>query len=44
MPDPYEFDRYLRYDELVGWLDALAAAHPDLVTVETYGRLSLIHI
>ena len=34
----YEFDRYLRYDELVGWLEALAGDHPDLVTVETYGR------
>jgi hypothetical protein len=38
MPARYEFDRYLRYEELVGWLDALAADHPDLVTVETYGR------
>lgn len=34
----YGFDRFLRHDELVGWLDQLAAAHPDLVTVETYGR------
>ena len=34
----YDFDRYLRYEELVGWLDALAAAHPELVIVETYGR------
>jgi hypothetical protein len=34
----YEFDRFLRYDELAAWLDELAAAHPDLVEVETYGR------
>ena len=34
----YDFDRFLRYDELAAWLDALAAAHPDLVAVETYGR------
>ena len=34
----YAFDRYLRYDELVGWVDQLAAANPDLLAVETYGR------
>jgi hypothetical protein len=34
----YAFDRYLRYDELTEWLHAEAAAHPDLVTVESYGR------
>jgi hypothetical protein len=34
----YAFDRFLRYDELVAWIDQLAAAHPDLVSVETYGR------
>src|SRR4051812_14638099 len=34
----YEFDRFLRYDELVAWLDELVAAHPELVAVETYGR------
>jgi hypothetical protein len=34
----YEFDRYLRYDELTAWLHATAAAHPDLVTIESYGR------
>ena len=34
----YDFDRYLRYAELTAWLDALAAAHSDLVTVESYGR------
>ncbi|MDY7100152.1 MAG: M14 family metallopeptidase [Actinomycetota bacterium] len=34
----YEFDRYLRYDELTAWLHGLADDHPDLVTVESYGR------
>lgn len=34
----YEFDRFLRYDELVAWLDDLAARHPDLVAIESYGR------
>ncbi len=37
MPE-YAFDRFLRYDELTAWLQALAAEHPDLVTVESYGR------
>ncbi len=34
----YAFDRFLRYDELVAWLEEVAAAHPDLVALETYGR------
>lgn len=34
----YGFDRYLRYDELVEWLDSVAAAHPGLVAVDSYGR------
>lgn len=34
----YEFDRHLRYDDLVAWLHAMAARYPDLVTLETYGR------
>jgi len=34
---PYDFDRFLRYDELTAWLHELAAAHPSLVTVESYG-------
>ncbi len=33
----YGFDRYLRYDELVAWLQSTAAAHPHLVQLETYG-------
>ncbi len=35
---PYEFDRFLRYDELVEWLDQLADANPALVSIETYGQ------
>lgn len=34
----YAFDRYLRYDELVEWLHLVAAEHPGLVALETYGR------
>lgn len=40
-PDPvgaYRFDRYLRHAELASWLHGLADEHPDLVTIETYGR------
>jgi hypothetical protein len=37
-PMSYQFDRFLRYDELVAWLHEVAAGHPDLVTLETYGR------
>jgi murein tripeptide amidase MpaA len=34
----YAFDRFLRYDELTAWLHDTAAAHPGLLTVESYGR------
>jgi hypothetical protein len=34
----YQFDRFLRYDDLAAWIGQLVAAHPDLVSVETYGR------
>jgi hypothetical protein len=34
----YEFDRFLRYDELTAWLQELAADHPDLVSLDSYGR------
>lgn len=34
---PFPYDRFLRYDELRAWLDQFAAAHPDLVTLESYG-------
>ena len=36
--DDYRFDRFLGYPELTEWIQQLATAHPDLVTVETYGR------
>ena len=36
--DDYRFDRFLGYPELTEWIQHLATAHPDLVTVETYGR------
>lgn len=32
------FDRFLRYDELTSWLRATAAAHPEPMTVESYGH------
>jgi hypothetical protein len=32
------FDRFLRYDEMTAWLHDTAAAHPGLMTVESYGR------
>ena len=32
------FDRHLRYDELVSWIENVAAEHPDLVGVEIYGQ------
>ena len=34
----YDFDRFLRYEELAEWLNAVAGVHPDLVTIETYGQ------
>jgi hypothetical protein len=34
----YDFDRFLRYDEMTAWLQQTAAAHPGLMTVESYGR------
>jgi hypothetical protein len=36
--DDYRFDRFLRYAELVEWIEQLAGAHRDLVAVESYGR------
>jgi hypothetical protein len=38
MPAPYDFNRFLRYEELTAWLNDLVAAYPDLVTVESYGQ------
>ena len=34
----YEFDRFLRYDELTEWLHHLAGDHPSVVAVEEYGH------
>ena len=34
----YAFDRFLRYAELTTWLQETAAAHPELMTVESYGH------
>lgn len=33
----YDFDRFLRYDELTQWLHDAAAAYPTLMAVESYG-------
>lgn len=33
----YDFDRFLRYDELTTWLTSIVAAHPQLATLEQYG-------
>ena len=37
----YDFDRFLRYDEMATWLRSLAAAHPTLLTIESYGQSHL---
>jgi hypothetical protein len=37
-PIVYDFDRFLRYDELAGWLRQLASECPELVSIETYGH------
>lgn len=34
----YNFDRFLRYDEMVTWISDLAQAFPSLITLETYGK------
>jgi hypothetical protein len=34
----YDFSQFLRYDEMVDWLKALQAKHPELVSLETYGK------
>ena len=34
----YEFDRFLRYDEMVAWLNAIATKYPKIVSVESYGK------
>ena len=37
----YEFDRFLRYDEMVAWLNAIAKKYPNLVSIESYGKSHL---
>ena len=37
----YDFDRFLRYDEMAAWMRALAAQHPTLLTIESYGQSHL---
>jgi len=37
----YDFDRFLRYDEMAAWLRSLAAEHPTLLTLESYGQSHL---
>ena len=34
----YNFDRFLRYGEMVSWLNDLAQSFPHLVSLETYGK------
>lgn len=34
----YGFDRYLRHADLTRWLHDIAETHPNLVTIEEYGR------
>ena len=36
-PAAYEFDRFLRHDEMSSWIDSMVAAHPGLASVEQYG-------
>jgi hypothetical protein len=38
---PYDFDRFLRYDDMAAWLRQTAAAHPSLLTLEAYGTSHL---
>lgn len=37
-PSTYDFDRFLRYDDMVIWLQHAAERRPDLITLETYGH------
>ena len=37
----YDFNRFLRYNEMATWLRSLAAAHPTLLTIESYGTSHL---
>ena len=33
----YQFDRFLRFDELTGWLQQTVAAHPGIASLQQYG-------
>ncbi len=33
----YEFNHFLRYDDMVAWLRSLATAHPGILAIESYG-------
>ena len=33
----YQFDRFLRFDELTAWLQQTVSAHPGIATLEQYG-------
>lgn len=37
-PSAYDFDSFLRYDDMVAWLHHMADRRPDLVGLETYGH------
>ncbi len=37
----YNFDRFLRYEEMIEWLEGLAQSFPHLVTLERYGKSHL---
>ena len=36
--EDYQFDRFLKYDELVSWVQAKVVSFPKLVAVESYGK------
>ena len=37
-PSTYGFDRFLRYDDMVAWLEQAAAQNPHLIDLDTYGH------
>lgn len=37
----YNFDRFLRYEEMVEWLHDTARRHPSLITIDSYGKSHL---
>ena len=38
MNTTYNFDRFLRYEEMTAWLRATAAEYPNLLSIESYGH------